>query len=210
MNRNVILIGSYGTDKTICQAAKMSYNSNKEYTEEEDYKLLEYMIKHGHTSPFEQVNFSFKLHMPIFVARQWMRHRTAKINEQSGRYTKLNNEFFKLTEENLRSNKEISPKDKNVLFKQLEDYYSSCWELYLNMLNLGVVKEQARTILPLSVYTTFVWQIDLHNLMHFLELRLNKSAQEETREYAKEVFNQVKDICPITMKLFEKYKLCQN
>lgn len=206
-NKLVELIGHYGSDETITNSARMSFNANKEHTQEENERLLRFMLENGHTSPFEQVNFSFKLHMPIFVARQWQRHRTAKINEQSARYTQLNCEFFKLDKNNIRTSKELKEEEEETLVNELNSYYETSANLYKNLLNLGIVKEQARTILPLATYTTFIWQMDLHNLLHFLQLRLSNKAQKETRDYAEEILRQIEEYCPITIKLFKEIVL---
>ena len=206
-NKDVELIGHYGNDETIVNSARMSYASQKEHTQEENEKLLRLMLTNGHTSPFEQVNFTFKLHMPIFVARQWQRHRTAKINERSGRYTQLPCEFYELKENNLRTSKELDKDNKKLLINELISYYVKTNMLYHKLLDCGVVKEQARTILPLATYTTFIWQMDLHNLMHFLKLRCSEKAQQETREYAEEILRQIEDICPLTIKLFKEIVL---
>lgn len=203
----VKLIGYYGNDHTVCESARMSFNSSKNYSKEDDRKLIEKMIKNGHTSPFEQVNFTFRLRMPIFVARQWMRHRTAKINEQSARYTQLKCEFYELKRENVRTTTDINIDTETS--QKVSKFYKEAEELYKFLLKKGIVKEQARVVLPLATYTEFIWQMDLHNLMHFLELRMSPSAQEEIREYAREVFNQVKVICPNTMELFYE-KLCDK
>lgn len=198
------LIGHYGDDKTIVNAARMSFNSTKEYTQEQDEKLIKTMIASGHTSPFEQVNFTFQLRMPIFIARQWMRHRTARLNEQSGRYTILKNEFFEPTEWRGTDGKLFD--DEKVLDFQVDlyDFYNQAYLLYSSFIERGLPKELARTVLPLGTYTEFIWQMDLHNLMHFLELRLAKDAQLEIREYAEEVLKQIELICPITIKYFKE------
>lgn len=202
INKNYCkMIGHYGDDKTICDSARMSFNTGKEYTTEQNEKLIKQMIINGHTSPFEQVNFTFRLRMPIFVARQWMRHRTARLNEQSGRYTKLKEEFFIPTDWRGR---EFTTDEKEELQKGLNYFYSMAYTYYESLLRQGVCKEQARTVLPLGTYTEFIWQMDLHNLMHFLELRLAKGAQLEIREYAEEVLKQVEEICPITIKYFRE------
>ena len=195
------MIGHYGDDQTICDSARMSFNTGKEYTQEQNEKLIKTMINNGHTSPFEQVNFTFRLRMPIFIARQWMRHRTARLNEQSGRYTKLKEEFFMPT--NWRG-REFTTDEKEELQNGLTYFYSMAYTYYESLLRQGVSKELARTVLPLGTYTEFIWQMDLHNLMHFLELRLAKGAQLEIREYAEEVLRQVEEICPITIKYFRE------
>lgn len=205
INKNYCkLIGSYGNDKTVADSARMSFNSKKKHTAEEDERLIKTMIENGHTSPFEQVNFTFQLRMPIFIARQWMRHRTARLNEQSGRYTQLKNEFFTPSKWRKQNGEEFSEEEATALSAELNQFYTENYLFYESLLSQGVSKELARVILPLATYTEFIWQIDLHNLMHFLELRLAKGAQLEIREYAKEVMRQAERICPITFKYFKR------
>lgn len=200
------MIGHYGDDSTITAAARMSFNTGKTYPKEEDEKLIKTMIEKGHTSPFEQVNFTFQLRMPIFIARQWMRHRTARLNEQSGRYTMLKNEFFFPNEWRTSKGGELDEETVLELTGDLEEFYNSAYLLYSSFISYGLSKELARTVLPLGTYTEFIWQMDLHNLMHFLELRLAKGAQLEIREYAEEVLRQVEEVCPITIKYFKENK----
>ena len=197
--QRVILIGNYGDDKTICDAARMSFNTGKEYTEEQNEKLIKRMIESGHTSPFEQVNFTFKIHAPIFIARQWMRHRTGKYNEVSGRYTELKREFFKPSLFRAQNGTEFNNLD---LLQELENFYNKSYDFYEHLITEGVCREQARAVLPLGIYTEFIFQMDLHNLMHFLRLRLHKGAQAEIREYAKDILRLIQPIVPITIKYF--------
>lgn len=197
--QKVILIGNYGNDKTICDAARMSFNKNKVYTTEDNEKLIKTMIQRGHTSPFEQVNFTFKIKAPIFIARQIMRHRTGKFNEQSGRYTELPSEFFMPDKLRKQNGEEF---DNPNITRALDFFYKSTYEFYEDLLNQGLCREQARAVLPLGIYTEFIFQMDLHNLMHFLKLRLNKGAQAEIREYAKEILKLIQPIVPLTIKYF--------
>lgn len=196
------LIGHYGDDSTIINSARMSFNSDKKYSAESDERLIKTMIERGHTSPFEQVNFTFQLKMPIFVARQWQRHRTARLNEQSGRYTKLNEEFY--TPKEWRGITPLNAEESEELTAELNQFYQETYLFYSSLLQGGVSKELARIVLPLGTYTNFVWQMDLHNLMHFLELRLAPSAQVEIREYAEEILRLIEPICPITIKYFKE------
>lgn len=204
------LVGHYGDDSTVINSARMSFNNDKKHSAESDEKLIKTMIERGHTSPFEQVNFTFQLKMPIFVARQWQRHRTARLNEQSGRYTKLSEEFFipkKWRGQISKSGElsvEISAEESEELTAELNQFYQETYLFYSSLLQRGISKELARIVLPLGTYTNFVWQMDLHNLMHFLELRLAPSAQVEIREYAEEILRLIEPICPITIKYFKE------
>lgn len=196
------LVGHYGDDSTIINSARMSFNNDKKYSAESDERLIKTMIERGHTSPFEQVNFTFQLKMPIFVARQWQRHRTARLNEQSGRYTKLNEEFY--TPKEWRGITPFNTEESEELTAELNQFYQETYLFYSSLLQKGVSKELARIVLPLGTYTSFVWQMDLHNLMHFLELRLAPSAQVEIRKYAEEILRLIEPICPITIKYFKE------
>jgi len=187
----VRLIDFMGTDKDIVRCAKISYNKDDDLSNVET--LLKKMIVNHHTSPFEMVEFKFEIKCPIFVARQIQRHRTANINELSRRYTELDDDFY-------------IPSNLNE-----DDYslYTKVYELaeknYKELLQRGIPKEKARIVLPLSVYTRFYWKIDLHNLLHFLKLRLGEHTQIETRVFAKAISLFVEKECPLTWKAFASY-----
>lgn len=210
----VRLVDYYGDDSRIVSSARVSYSGTKQLRG--DSSLIDYLMRNDHTSPFEQVVFTFHLKMPIFVARQWVRHRTGRMNEISGRYSVMKEEFYTPQREEFctqsKDNRQgrgeaLSDEEYEKATSLFEKAYKDAYESYSALLSLGVAKEIARSILPLGLYTEFYWQMDLHNLLHFLALRMDKHAQLEIRHYAEVIYDIVKTICPITMRAFEKHKL---
>lgn len=208
----VRLVDYLGDDSRIVSSARVSYgNGTKSYRE--DKGLINYLLRNEHTSPFEQVSFTFHIKMPIFVARQWIRHRTAKVNEISGRYSILKDEYYvpDLDKLNIQSidNKQGRSKDlvqnpeavRALIIKQQEE----STKRYKELLDTGLAREIARINLPLSIYTEWYWTMDLHNLLHFLKLRLDNHAQYEIRVYAQTILDIVSKICPITVDAFENH-----
>ena len=198
-------------DYAIVQAARVSFNQGLK-DPGTDKKLINFLLKHGHTSPFEMVRFKFHVKAPLFVMRQWIRHRTANVNEISGRYSVLPSDFYvpkKLYEQgtfNKQSSGEII-KDKNT--KELFDNYMNNslnqYTMYKRLLNHGVSKEMARIALPLNMYTEFYWCIDLHNLLNFIRLRDAENAQGEIKEYAGAIKELIRDLCPFTIEAFDNH-----
>ena len=201
-------------DSAIVQAARVSYGQGiKDY--DTDVKLINYLYKNKHTSPFEMVKFKFHVKAPIFVARQWFRHRMGNYNEISGRYTELKEEIYEPTKVSSQSitNKQLSANDNlldKINVRNLMDYVSSCnktqYENYEKLIKSGVSRETARIHLPLSLFTEFYFSIDLHNLLNFLKLRNSSNAQYEIREYAKHIENIITPLCPITINAFNNHK----
>jgi thymidylate synthase (FAD) len=212
----VRLIDVMGDDSAIVQAARVSYGEGTK-TVREDRGLIRYLMRHRHTSPFEMVEFKFHIKLPIFVARQWIRHRTANVNEYSGRYSVIRDEFYVPEIEEIRtqsqinkqgrSDENISPELAKNIAKKIEDTQSKLYSEYEEFLNLNVARELSRINLPLSTYTEWYWKIDLHNLFHFLKLRLDKTAQFEIRKYAEIMADIVKSIVPLSYEAFEDYLL---
>lgn len=210
----VRLIDYYGDDSRIVSSARVSYSGTKQLRG--DVTLIDYLLRNEHTSPFEQVVFTFHLKMPIFVARQWVRHRTGRMNEISGRYSVMKEEFYTpsrdefclQSEDNRQGRGEVIGDDEyKEATKAFEDAYKASYQNYQKLLELGVAKEIARSVLPLGLYTEFYWQMDLHNLLHFLKLRLDGHAQLEIRHYAEVIYEIVKVVCPLTIKAFEKHMI---
>lgn len=207
----VKLIDHMGNDERIVTSARISTNQGVK-TPKEDAQLIDYLMRNRHTSPFEQVLFTFHLKMPIFVARQWVRHRTARMNEISGRYVEFDAEFF--LPEGLRvqsaSNHQASEageiaREKTLLsHMQIEQDRAKAG--YTQYLTEGVAREMARINLPLSTYTEFYWNIDLHNLFHFLRLRTHHHAQKEIRDYAEAMATLVQPIVPIAFESWERHE----
>lgn len=179
----------------IAKAARISFG-NRNKSREQDLKLVKFLHEHKHTSPFEMIETWWDIKAPIFIARQWMRHRTASVNEISGRYAKLPKEFY--IPEVVRakpekggnkqgSSGEVGEDPSSFYKEQLEAKCKESYHLYESFLGHGVCNEQARIVLHQNHYTQFLWKMDLHNLLHFLELRLASNAQQEVQEYAKAI-----------------------
>lgn len=201
-------------DSAVVQAARVSYGQGiKDY--DTDVKLINYLYKHKHTSPFEMVRFKFHVKAPIFVARQWFRHRMGNYNEISGRYTELKEELYipdKVSSQS-KINKQLSADDNllnNNEVSGLMDYVNSCnktqYENYKNMMKVGISRETSRINLPLSLFTEFYFSIDLHNLLNFIKLRNAENAQYEIKEYASAIQNIIEPLCPITMNAYNNFK----
>jgi thymidylate synthase (FAD) len=172
-------------------------------------------MRNGHTSPFEQVVLTFHAKMPIFVARQWVRHRTARLNELSGRYSILAEEFYLPAGSDIRrqsnrnkqgrSSEEVPVQLQQRVINILRQDQSAGYASYQEMLKDDISRELARINLPLSVYTQWYWQIDLHNLFHFLRIRLDPHAQLETRRYAEVMATMTKAVAPTAYEAFEEH-----
>src|SRR4051794_28059528 len=201
-------------DFAIVQAARVSYGEGTKQVNE-DRGLIRYLARHRHTTPFEMVEFKFHHVMPIFVARQWIRHRTANVNEYSARYSVVRDRFFKPELENVRkqstSNRQggEEPMDSATAQEFLDylDEVERSYEQYQKFIDKGVAREIARIALPASVYTEWYWKIDLHNLFHFLSLRMDPHAQQEIRDYATAMFQLIQPIVPIAAEAFLDYNL---
>jgi len=212
----VRLVDYMGSDDRIVQAARVSYGEGTK-TYREDRGLIHYLLRNDHTSPFEQVVFTFHAKMPIFVARQWIRHRTARLNEISGRYSVMKDEFFVPTARDVafqsssnkqgRSDEEVPAELAEELSGMIEAQGKSSFAAYSGMIEKGMARELARMVLPLNLYTEWYWQIDLHNMFHFLRLRMDHHAQKEIRVYAEAMFDIVKKVCPVACEAFEHHRL---
>ncbi len=212
----VRLVDYLGGDARIVQAARVSYGQGTKSVRE-DAGLIDYLLRHQHTSPFEQVVLTFHLKMPIFVARQWIRHRTARVNEISGRYSIMQNECYVPACDDIayqstnnrqgRSTDSISTEEKQTVQSRFSDQQEQIFEGYQQLINKNIARELARINLPLSTYTEFYWQIDLHNLFHFLKLRCDMHAQKEIRDYANTLLEICRKTAPLATQSFEKHIL---
>ncbi|AEC02796.1 FAD-dependent thymidylate synthase [Parasphaerochaeta coccoides] len=212
----VRLVDYLGSDERIVQAARVSYGEGTK-TYRQDKGLISYLLRNEHTSPFEQVNFTFHVKMPIFVARQWVRHRTARINEISGRYSILKDEAYLpqphhvnlQSEDNKqgRASEPVPPEMAEKICGMLAEDQRRAFASYHNVLEQGVARELARINLPLSAYTEWYWQMDLHNLLRFLMLRTDAHAQYEIRVYADVMLDIVEKVCPMTVEAFREHTL---
>jgi len=212
----VRLVDYLGGDRRIIQAARVSYGEGtKSYRE--DTALIDYLWRHEHTSPFEQVILTFHVKLPIFVARQWIRHRTARVNEISGRYSIMRDEFFVPEPEALapqsednkqgRADTPFDAETASRIQDILKEGAKLSYERYKELIDMGLAREVARIGLPLSLYTEWYWQIDLHNLFRFLMLRLDSHAQREIREYAKVILEITRAVAPAATASFERHTL---
>lgn len=216
-------IDHLGTDQRIVEAARVSYGAFSK-GEEADKKLLEYLFRNRHTSPFEQCNITFNIRMPIFVMRQFVRHRTFRLNEYSGRYSKMTDDFFfpellqwrtqdqknkqgSITSEKLNESTVLYTGKEMNLTSAVLCHYSISHDLYTRLLMAGVSKEQARMVLPVSNYTEIYVNCDLHNLLHFFRLRTDEHAQKEIRDVALAMLNITKNLFPWTMECYHKWKM---
>ncbi len=213
-NGFVRLVDYMGGDSRIVQSARVSYGEGTK-TVREDAGLIDYLLRHQHTSPFEQVVLTFHVKMPIFVARQWIRHRTARVNEISGRYSIMRDEFYlpadmdvaKQSTDNKqgRSTEPVTHEYAAGVQEKLENGQKQAYADYNELIESGLARELARVNLPLSLYTEMYWQIDLHNLFHFLWLRLDGHAQKEIRDYANVILEITRAVAPLATASFENY-----
>lgn len=208
-----------GDDAAIVQAARVSYADGTKSVRE-DRGLIRYLMKHWHTSPFEMCEIKLHVKAPIFVARQWLRHRTASVNEQSARYSVMKDEFYQPSPGDVSFQSKINNQGRGaaldveraekVVSALMSDAQSS-YSLYENLIDqteeAGVARELARITLPLSTYTEFYWKIDLHNLLHFLRLRADSHAQLEIRAFADAMLAVVERWVPSTYEAFIDYRM---
>lgn len=201
-------------DYAIVQAARVSYGEGTKQVNE-DRGLIRYLARHRHTTPFEMVEFKFHHCMPIFIARQWIRHRTANVNEYSARYSIVKDRFYRPTSDYIRKQSLVNRQGRdeqldNLTADEFLAYLDKCESLYADYEKLtekGVAREIARIGLPINAYTEWYWKIDLHNLFHFLSLRMDSHAQQEIRDYATAMYELIKPIVPIAAEAFVDYNL---
>lgn len=202
-------------DFAIVQAARVSYGDGTKEVHE-DQGLIRYLMRHRHTTPFEMVEFKFHHVMPIFIARQWIRHRTANVNEYSARYSMVKDRFYIPDVESVRAQSKSNRQGGDTRMEEgeassflcsLNQACTNAYEKYTMALSKGMSREQARMILPLNVYTEWYWKIDLHNLFHFLSLRMDPHAQQEIRDYANAMFTLIQPIVPVAAQAFLDYRL---
>lgn len=227
----VRLVDWMGTDERIVEAARISYKSPSKGPEQ-DKKLLHYLYKNKHTSPFEMCKVTLNIKMPIFVMRQYVRHRMQNLNEMSARYTELPNEFYipKEWRKQDTKNKQGSMIDvdwnvvkthymggkfglgneecdsHDLFSKLLLEHCDRAYDLYEWYIEQGIAREMARVVLPLNIYTEIYCCWDLKNLMHFLQLREDSHAQFEIQEFARAIKVIVKELFPVTIQAFDKFK----
>ena len=209
----VRLVDSMGGDDAIVQSARVSYGKGTSKVSQ-DRGLIRYLMRHRHTTPFEMVEFKFHCKMPIFVARQWVRHRTANINEYSLRYSEARDEFYYPEPDSIEFqsalNKqgrmgEVDPELKEKVQKSFKEISERSFAIYSELNDAGVARELARAILPVNLYTEWYWKNDLHNLLHFIGLRSDGHAQYEIRVFSAAMASFVKDVAPFAWEAYQDY-----
>jgi len=228
LDHGVLRVIDYmGDDGAIVQAARVSYGKGTRKTLE-DKGLIDYLMRHRHTTPFEMCEIKFHVKLPIFVARQWIRHRTANVNEYSARYSILDREFYIPAPDHLAAQSRINRQGRGAVLEGLEARKvlellktdsERCYASYEWMLNedetgkqtdperVGLARELARMNLTINAYTQWYWKTDLHNLFHFLSLRADSHAQYEIRVYAEAMLEMVRRWVPLAFDAFKRYRL---
>ncbi|PJE31910.1 thymidylate synthase (FAD) [Pseudooceanicola antarcticus] len=215
----VRVVDYMGDDAAICQAARVSYGKGTKSVQN-DEGLIRYLMRHWHSTPFEMCELKLHVKLPVFVARQWIRHRTANVNEYSARYSILDREFYIPAPENLAAQSVVNNQGRGQaltgeeaarVLEYLKADSTRAYDHYAEMISdegqQGLARELARMNLPANVYTQWYWKVDLHNLLHFLRLRADTHAQYEIRVYAEEICKLVADWVPFAYKAFEDYRL---
>ena len=215
----VRVIDYMGDDAAICQAARVSYGRGTKSVQN-DEGLIRYLMRHWHSTPFEMCEIKLHVKLPVFVARQWIRHRTANVNEYSARYSILDREFYipapdALNAQSVVNNQgrgaALSGEEAERVLRYLRDDAMRCYDHYEEMIGQdgqqGLARELARMNLPANIYTQWYWKTDLHNLLHFLRLRADKHAQYEIRVYADTICNIVADWVPAAYRAFADYRM---
>lgn len=218
----VRVIDYMGDDAAIVQAARVSYGKGTKQVRQ-DAGLINYLLRHRHTTPFEMCEIKYHVKLPVFVARQWIRHRTANVNEYSARYSVLDREFYIPAAENLAAQSSANRQGRGAVLEGeeadrvmriLKQDAARCYDHYEEMLNeredggaidparSGLARELARMNLPLNIYTQWYWKIDLHNLLHFVGLRADPHAQYEIRVYAEAMLDSIKRWVPLVYEAF--------
>lgn len=218
----VRVIDYMGDDAAICQAARVSYGSGTKSVSD-DRGLIRYLMRHWHSTPFEMCEIKLHVKLPVFVARQWIRHRTANVNEYSARYSILDREFYIPAPERVQvqssnnkqgSGETVDTETARLVLEMLKSDANRAYDHYEELAadpaeggQYGLARELARMNLPTNIYTQWYWKVDLHNLFHFLRLRADAHAQYEIRVYADAICNIVKDWVPNAYEAFEDYRL---
>jgi thymidylate synthase (FAD) len=220
----VRVVDYMGDDAAIVQAARVSYGAGTKHVQN-DEGLIRYLMRHWHSTPFEMCEVKLHVKLPVFVARQWIRHRTANVNEYSARYSILDREFYipetaalaaQSTTNNQGRGEILSGEEAARVLSMLKDDAGRMYDHYEAMLSQaqpdgtpqqGLARELARMNLPMNIYTQWYWKVDLHNLFHFLRLRADAHAQYEIRVYAEAIARCVKDWVPLAFGAFEDYRM---
>ncbi|MEM6897279.1 MAG: FAD-dependent thymidylate synthase [Pseudomonadota bacterium] len=215
----VRVIDYMGDDAAIVQAARVSYGEGTKHVSN-DEGLIRYLMRHWHSTPFEMCEIKLHVKLPVFVARQWIRHRTANVNEYSARYSILDREFYIPGPDHVAAQSVVNNQGRGAplegaeaarVLELLKADSARCYDNYEAMISTegqqGLARELARMNLPTNIYTQWYWKVDLHNLFHFLRLRADSHAQYEIRVYAEEMCKIVADWVPLAYRAFEDYRL---
>lgn len=215
----VRVIDYMGDDAAICQAARVSYGKGTKSVQN-DEGLIRYLMRHWHSTPFEMCEIKLHVKLPVFVARQWIRHRTANVNEYSARYSILDREFYIPAPEHLAAQSVVNNQGRGEaltgaeaarVLEILKTDANRAYDHYESMISedgqQGLARELARMNLPANIYTQWYWKVDLHNLLHFLRLRADAHAQYEIRVYADMICKITADWVPFAFKAFEDYRM---
>ena len=217
----VRLIDVMGDDNCIADAARVSYGKGTR-TASDNRALIRYLVRHKHTSPLEMVEVKFHLKLPIFIMRQLVRHRTASLNEYSGRYSIMTDDCYEPSDDYIKPQSQTNKQGRDGEFsyawkssykQKIKGAITKSLIAYKfligteSALHGGLTRELARTVLPVSNYTECYWKIDLHNFFHFCRLRMDSHAQQEIQDYAKVMYEMVKPLVPIASEAFEDYSL---
>jgi len=214
----VCLVDVMGDDSSVVQAARVSYGEGTK-TISDDRGLIRYLMRHRHSTPFEMAELKFMIRVPMDTWRQWIRHRTANVNEYSTRYSEAidarqitaPHEWRAQSQTNKQGSStdgvQLTEFNRELLTIREAELQRLAQDVYQERLALGVAREQARKDLPLSTYTEAYWKVDLHNLLHFLALRMDSHAQLEIRQYANAIAEVVQNLFPLTWEAFEDYRI---
>lgn len=209
----VELLDSMGNDLAVINAARVSLGNESREMGSRERGLMNYLMREHHGTPFEMVDFKFRVHVPIGVSREWMRHRDS-YNEISTRYVEMEPTFYFPENENVRTQvgkpghytfETMNHGDASDALGMMNLAYQTAWKQYTAMLKLGVAKEVARNVLPLGIYTQFIWKVNLRSLLNFLKLRLGPTALLEIRQCAQMVFDLIEPIAPATITAWEAW-----
>jgi thymidylate synthase (FAD) len=207
----VRLDGAMASDLSVVNSARVSFAKRKEAMEESDAGLIRFLMRDRHGTPFEHNAFRFHVRCPLFVAREWFRHRVGSFNEESARYHQLEGDFYVPTVEDVRSQVgkpgayTFEPVDSEVaegLRTDMAEFYDRTYRLYQELIERGIAKELARSVLPMGTFTQFYWTINARSLMNFLSLRAAETAQYEIRRYAEAIEPYFADLMPVTYEAF--------
>ena len=206
------LVDWMGSDDAVVQAARVSYGTGTKKVQE-DRGLIRYLMRHEHTTPFEMCEVKFHIRLPIFVMRQLIRHRTAQVNEYSGRYSVMTDEFYipetfqKQSTANRQGREDSLDKIQGQLSWTMDSVHKTAYSKYEELLDLDVARETARAVLPVSNYTEAYWKCNIKNFLHMAWLRMDAHAQWEIQEFARAMYGLVKPLYPSICEAYEDYKL---